>query len=64
MPYRLILLGACAAVMLSACVNNHEVAEKNCSATTGAAHDQCVANELNRLAKAQTPPSSTAGGGY
>ena len=63
MPYRLIVLGASAALLLAGCVNNQEVAEKNCNGTTGAAHDQCVAKELDRLAKAQQAPASTGGGG-
>ena len=64
MPYRLVLIGACAAALLAGCVNNQEVAEKNCNGTTGAAHDQCVAKELDRLAKAQQVPSGGGGGGY
>ena len=63
MPYRLIVLGAVAALLLAGCVNNQEVAEKNCSGTAGAAHDQCVAKELDRLAKAQQVPGGGGGGG-
>jgi len=63
MPYRFVVLAAAAALLLAGCANNQAVAEKNCSGTTGAAHDQCMAKELDRLAKAQQVPASTGGGG-
>jgi hypothetical protein len=57
----------CAAFLLLAglagCASDQEVAAKRCGALAGAAHDQCVAQELARLAKAheERPPKDSGG---
>jgi hypothetical protein len=64
MSYRLALVGACCAVALASCASNQEIAAKRCSSVAGPAYDQCVAQELAKLAAAQQPPPQTGGGGY
>jgi hypothetical protein len=64
MRCRLGVVGACAALALAGCTSNQEVADQRCRAVTAGAHDQCVADELAKLAKAQEPPRSKDGGGY
>jgi hypothetical protein len=63
MPYRLALLAGCAALALAGCASDQEIAAKRCSNVAGPTHDQCVAQELARLAKAQELPQTGGGGG-
>ena len=69
MSYRFLLLGACAALALAGCVSNEEIAARRCSTVAGPAdaRDQCIGQELARLAKEQEPPiskdSGSGGGG-
>ena len=59
-----VLLAACAVLALTGCATNQEIAARRCSAVVAGAHDQCVADELAKLAKAQEPPRSNDSGGY
>ena len=53
-----------AALALAGCASDQEVAAKRCGGLAGAAHDQCVAQELARLAKAQEERPPKDSGGY
>ncbi len=64
MRYQLVLVGACATLVLSGCASNEEVAARRCSAVADRTHEQCVADELAKLARLQEPPRSKDGGGY
>jgi hypothetical protein len=62
----LALVAACAALALAGCASNQAVADRRCSAVAGpsAAHDQCVALELDKMAKANKSMRSSGGAGY
>jgi hypothetical protein len=66
MSRRLVRLATCAALALAGCASNQETAARRCSAVSGPgdAHDQCVARELERMAKFQAPPRASGSGGY
>jgi hypothetical protein len=60
MPYRPTLLGACCALALAGCASNQEIAAQRCSGVTGQAYDQCIAQELAKLATVQQPPPAVS----